>query len=80
MALAFVEILYYYNDIVISVSISINCRPYYLITVIMSEVPTVEIINFGDELLVGIRENAHLTYLGEQLSKYGLSVSRARII
>lgn len=80
MALAFVEILYYYNDIVISVSISINCRPYYLITVIMPEVPTVEIINFGDELLVGIRENAHLTYLGEQLSKYGLSVRRARII
>lgn len=41
---------------------------------------SVEIINFGDELLVGIRDNAHLTYLGGELAKYGLPVRRARII
>lgn len=40
----------------------------------------VEVINFGDELLVGIRDNAHLTYLGEQLARYGLAIHRARII
>jgi len=43
--------------------------------------PTVtEVINFGDELLVGIRENTHLTYLGEQLARYGLPVTRSRVI
>ena len=36
-------------------------------------------INIGDELLVGIRENAHLTYLGAQLARYGLPVQRAQI-
>jgi len=41
---------------------------------------SVEVINVGDELLVGIRENAHLKYLGEQLSRYGLPIRRARII
>lgn len=46
----------------------------------MAKQRTVEVINFGDELLVGIRENAHLKYLGEQLAKYGLPVSRARVI
>ena len=46
----------------------------------MPETKSVEIIDFGDELLVGIRDNAHLTYLGGELAKYGLSVQRARII
>ncbi len=46
----------------------------------MFKPPVVEVINFGDELLVGIRENAHLTYLGEQLARYGLPIQRARII
>lgn len=46
----------------------------------MSQTPKVEVINFGDELLVGIRENTHLTYLGEQLARYGLPIRRARII
>jgi nicotinamide-nucleotide amidase len=46
----------------------------------MSKPLSVEVINFGDELLVGIRQNAHLTYLGEQLSHYGVSVARAQVI
>ncbi|HAV12738.1 MAG TPA: competence/damage-inducible protein A [Opitutae bacterium] len=46
----------------------------------MPQPTKVEVINFGDELLVGIRENAHLTYLGEQLARYGLPIHRARII
>ena len=46
----------------------------------MSKIKSVEIINFGDELLVGIRDNAHLTYLGGELAKYGLPIQRARII
>lgn len=46
----------------------------------MSQAPIVEVINFGDELLVGIRENSHLTYIGGQLARYGLQVRRCRII
>ncbi|WPJ94874.1 CinA family nicotinamide mononucleotide deamidase-related protein [Coraliomargarita algicola] len=46
----------------------------------MSKMPIVEVINFGDELLVGIRENSHLTYLGEQLARYGLPIHRSRVI
>ncbi|MEO0509375.1 MAG: competence/damage-inducible protein A [Verrucomicrobiota bacterium] len=46
----------------------------------MSKAPIVEVINFGDELLVGIRENSHLTYLGEQLVRYGLPIQRSRVI
>jgi len=46
----------------------------------MSKTPIVEVINFGDELLVGIRENSHLTYLGEQLARYGLPIQRSRVI
>lgn len=39
-----------------------------------------EIINFGDELLLGIRENTHLTYLSGELARYGLPVRRNRVI
>ena len=46
----------------------------------MSKQATVEIINFGDELLVGIRANTHLSYLGEELARYGMPVRRARVI
>ena len=46
----------------------------------MSQPHTVEIINLGDELLVGIRENSHLQYLGQQLAEYGLPVTRAQVI
>ena len=46
----------------------------------MSTPFTVEVINFGDELLIGIRDNVHLKYLGEQLAKHGLTIARARII
>lgn len=46
----------------------------------MFKTPIVEVINFGDELLVGIRENSHLTYLGEQLARFGLPIRRGRVI
>lgn len=46
----------------------------------MPQLRSVEIINFGDELLVGIRENAHLVYLGDQLARYGISITRSRIL
>ncbi|MEC7273915.1 MAG: CinA family nicotinamide mononucleotide deamidase-related protein, partial [Verrucomicrobiota bacterium] len=46
----------------------------------MSKNPIVELINFGDELLVGIRDNSHLTYLGAQLSRLGLPIARSRVI
>lgn len=46
----------------------------------MSKPHSVEVINFGDELLVGIRENTHLTYLGNQLAYNGVSIARSRVI
>ncbi|CAI8340840.1 MAG: Nicotinamide-nucleotide amidohydrolase PncC [Opitutia bacterium UBA7350] len=46
----------------------------------MSSSTNVEIINFGDELLVGIRANEHLEYLGAELARYGLPVRRASVI
>jgi nicotinamide-nucleotide amidase len=35
-----------------------------------------EIISLGDELLLGIRPNTHLSYLGRELSKRGLHIQR----
>ena len=46
----------------------------------MSQPQSVEVINFGDELLVGIRENAHLVYLGDQLARHGISITRNRVV
>jgi nicotinamide-nucleotide amidase len=46
----------------------------------MSKPVSVEVINFGDELLVGIRENTHLTYLGGQLAHHGVSIARSRVV
>lgn len=36
----------------------------------------VEILSLGDELLVGIRLNSHLTYLGGELVRHGLELGR----
>ena len=38
----------------------------------MSSTKRVETLTLGDELLLGIRENEHLTYLGRQLAHHGL--------
>lgn len=46
----------------------------------MSKRLTVSIINVGDELLLGIRTNSHLTYLGKQLSFLGLNVGYCQVI
>ena len=35
------------------------------------------VINIGNELLDGIRENGHLTWLGEQLARRGLPITRS---
>lgn len=40
----------------------------------MKKHPHLEIINLGDELLIGIRENSHLAYLGDHLTRHGLEV------
>lgn len=46
----------------------------------MSSEQTVEIINIGDELLLGIRTNSHLTYLGKQLALLGLKIQHCQVI
>jgi nicotinamide-nucleotide amidase len=40
----------------------------------------VETITLGDELLLGIRENAHLTYLGRQLAHHGIEPAANLVI
>ena len=41
----------------------------------MSSTIRVETITLGDELLLGIRENSHLTYLGSQFAHHGIEPS-----
>jgi len=38
------------------------------------------VINIGDELLLGIRENSHLTYLGQILSNYGAGIEQCLVV
>ena len=40
----------------------------------------VETITLGDELLLGIRENAHLSYLGRQLAHHGIEPAANLVI
>ena len=46
----------------------------------MSSTIRVETITIGDELLLGIRENAHLTYLGTQFSHHGIEPAANLVI
>ena len=46
----------------------------------VSKQVTVEILNIGDELLLGIRTNSHLTYLGKQLSLLGLKIDHCQVV
>lgn len=38
--------------------------------------PRVELLNLGDELLLGIRENSHLAHIGSELARHGLDLRR----
>lgn len=38
--------------------------------------PTVELVTLGDELLLGLTANGHLTYLGGALRRYGVTLAR----
>ena len=38
------------------------------------------VLNIGDELLDGLRENGHLVWLGEQLARRGLPITRSLIV
>ncbi len=41
---------------------------------------TVELLFLGDELLLGLCSNSHLTFIGQRLSRYGLKLMRAQEI
>lgn len=43
-------------------------------------IPHIEVINLGDELLLGLRDNTHLAYLGKTLMRYGLRIQRDLVI
>ena len=38
------------------------------------------VLNIGDELLDGLRENGHLVWLGEQLARRGLPITRSIVV
>lgn len=38
------------------------------------------VLNIGDELLDGLRENGHLVWLGEQLARRGLPITRSMVV
>lgn len=42
--------------------------------------PIIEILTIGDELLLGLRTNRHLLWLGKQLAQYGLMIQRNFVI
>ena len=46
----------------------------------MSSSLRVETITLGDELLLGVRENTHLTYLGNQLAHHGIEPAANLVI
>ena len=46
----------------------------------MDFTPRIELLTLGDELLLGIRENAHLKYIGGQLERYGLTLTRNMVV
>lgn len=43
-------------------------------------IPRLEVINLGDELLLGLRDNSHLLYLGRELMRYGLPIQNNLVI
>ena len=42
--------------------------------------PIIDLITIGDELLLGLTRNGHLTYLGEELARRGASPNRNLVI
>ncbi len=46
----------------------------------MTHTLRLETITLGDELLLGIRENSHLTYLGDLLARHGMAMRRNSVI
>ena len=46
----------------------------------MTDSVRIETITLGDELLLGIRENEHLTYLGAQLAHHGIEAAANLVI
>lgn len=42
--------------------------------------PRIELFTLGDELLLGIRENTHLKYIGGQLERHGLTLTRNMVV
>ncbi len=65
-----------------------NCALYVIprqltiqnITKAMDFTPRIELLTLGDELLLGIRENAHLKYIGGQLERHGLTLARNMVV
>ncbi len=47
----------------------------------MGPVPyKVDLLCLGDELLLGLRDNSHLVYLGREMARYGLLLRRALVL
>ena len=46
----------------------------------MNKTIRVDVLNIGDELLLGLRQNGHLTYLGRELARHGGTVQRNVVV
>lgn len=46
----------------------------------MSQKFSVAVVNVGDELLLGIRENSHLSYIGQHVSRRGGDLVHCRVV
>lgn len=46
----------------------------------MSQSFSVAVVNVGDELLLGVRENTHLAYIGQHVSRRGGDLVHARVV
>lgn len=46
----------------------------------MKKEPRIELLTLGDELLLGIRKNTLLTYIGSELARHGLTLSKSTVV
>jgi nicotinamide-nucleotide amidase len=43
-------------------------------------IPRVEVLSLGEELLIGIRENSHLVFLGQEFIQYGIPIHSCQVV
>lgn len=57
-----------------------DSRPLPLLPLTQASVKKLDLLTFGDELLLGIRDNGHLSYLGAEFARQGLPIRRNLVV